>query len=145
MSVLLTVQGLSKAFGPRPLFTELALELRAGQRIGLIGPNGSGKSTLLKLIAGRDEPDAGTRALRGASFGYFVATHDRAFLRAVADEVIEMGRVYPGGYFRSDTGYDDFADRRQDFLDAQERQEQTLANQVRRETEWLGRKAAART
>ena len=64
MTVLLSVQGLTKGFGPRPLFTDLSLDLRAGERVGLIGPNGSGKSTLLKLLAGREEPDAGTRVLR---------------------------------------------------------------------------------
>src|SRR5207248_4975158 len=35
------------------------------------------------------------RLLRAAPFGYLVATHDRAFLRAVADEIIEVNRVYP--------------------------------------------------
>lgn len=249
MSVLLSVQGLTKGFGPRPLFTGLSLDLRANQGVGLIGPNGSGKSTLLKLLAGREEPDAGIRSLRrgtrlgylaqddrfaagqtahdvlvtaladepiedheretrvaltltqvgfmdpdrsaddlsggwrkrlslarelvrrpdlllldeptnhldlpgivwlerllrAASFGYVVATHDRAFLRAVADTVIEVSRVYPGGFFRADGSYDGFAERRGEFLDAQTRRQQSVANQVRRETEWLGRKAAART
>src|SRR5690242_1345009 len=64
MSVLLSVQGLGKAFGPRPLFADLSLDLRAGERVGLIGPNGSGKSTLLRLLAGLEEPDAGTRSVR---------------------------------------------------------------------------------
>src|SRR5881227_2513658 len=71
MTVLLSVLGLSKAFGPRPLFTDLSLDLRAGERVGLIGPNGSGKSTLLRLLAGLEEPDAGTRSLRRAArLGY---------------------------------------------------------------------------
>src|SRR4051812_39527504 len=64
MTLLLSVQGLTKGFGPRPLFTDLGLDLSAGERVGLIGPNGSGKSTLLKVLAGRDEPDTGTRSLR---------------------------------------------------------------------------------
>ena len=46
------------------------------------------------------------RLLRTAPFAYLVATHDRAFLRAVADEVIEVNRVYPGGYFRAAGSYD---------------------------------------
>src|ERR1019366_3475342 len=85
------------------------------------------------------------RLLRGAPFGYLVATHDRAFLRAVADEVIEISRVYPGGYFRAPGTYDDFVERREAFLEGQAKQQESVANQVRRETEWLGRKAAART
>jgi ATP-binding cassette subfamily F protein uup len=249
MTILLSAQGMTKAFGPRPLFADLSLDLRAGERIGLIGPNGAGKSTLLRILAGLDHVDTGTRMLRrsarvgylpqderfaagqsvqdvvlaglvdeqleeherytrtaivltqlgfanpdqqadvlsggwrkrlalaralarqpefllldeptnhldvpgiawlerffrSASFGYLVATHDRAFLRAVTDEIIEINRVFPDGCFRVAGSYDDFAERRADFLQAQTRQQESVANQVRRETEWLGRKAAART
>ena len=83
------------------------------------------------------------RLLRAAPFGYVVATHDRAFLRATADEIIEINRTYPDGYFRSAGSYDDFAGRREAFLEAQARREEAVANQVRRETEWLGRKESA--
>src|SRR5204862_3110356 len=48
------------------------------------------------------------RLLRAAPFGYLLATHDRAFLRAVADEVVEVSRAYPGGAFRAAGGYDAF-------------------------------------
>src|SRR5207302_11490483 len=84
------------------------------------------------------------RLLRAATFGYVVATHDRAFLRAVADEVVEISRVYPAGYFRAPGSYDQFAERREEFLEGQATRQESVANQVRRETEWLGRKAAAR-
>ncbi len=83
------------------------------------------------------------KLLRSAPFGYLVATHDRAFLRAVADDVMEVSRSYPGGVFRADGGYDSFADKRDDFLEAQARQREAVANQVRRETDWLGRKESA--
>src|SRR5439155_9051497 len=85
------------------------------------------------------------RLLRAAPFAYLVATHDRAFLRAVADEVLEVSRVYPGGFFRAPGSYDVFVQRRAEFLETQARRQESVANQVRRETEWLGRKAAART
>ncbi|NBO93964.1 MAG: ABC transporter ATP-binding protein, partial [Planctomycetia bacterium] len=85
------------------------------------------------------------RLLRASKFAYLVATHDRAFLRAVADEVIEISRVYPAGYFRAEGNYDDFAQRREEFLAGQAAQEASTANRVRVETQWLGRKAAART
>ncbi len=254
MTVLLSVQGLTKGYGPRPLFSDLSLDLRAGERVGLIGPNGAGKSTLLRLLAGREEPDAGVRSLRrtvrlgyvaqddvfppgqsvrdvllralaqpgsplsdetleeheretraavtltqvgftdpdqpadvlsggwrkrlalvrelvgrpdlllmdeptnhldlpgvvwlerllrAAPFACVVATHDRAFLRAVADEIVEISRVYPGGCFRAPGSYDQFAERREEFLEAQARRQEAVANQVRRETEWLSRKESA--
>jgi len=83
------------------------------------------------------------KLLRSAPFGYLVATHDRAFLRAAADDVMEVSRSYPGGVFRADGGYDAFADKRDDFLEAQARMREAVANQVRRETDWLGRKESA--
>lgn len=249
MAVLLSVQGLTKAYGARPLFSELTFDLSANERVGLIGPNGAGKSTLLKILGGREESDSGIRSLRrgtkmgfvaqddvfphgqsvrdivyarleaepledheketrvskvltrtgfddfdkpasllsggwrkrlgiareiaiepdillldeptnhldipgivwlqkllrASPFGYLVATHDRAFLRSVADEILEINRVYPGGFYRATGNYDQFLEHREDFLDGQARMQESVANQVRRETEWLGRKAAART
>lgn len=63
-SILLSCESLSKSFGAKPLFTDLSLSLREGDRVGLVGPNGSGKSTLLKILAGLDEPDQGSRSVR---------------------------------------------------------------------------------
>src|SRR6478609_2414817 len=72
------------------------------------------------------------RLLRSANFGYLVATHDRAFLRAVADEVVEVSRVYPTGTFGVCGTYEEFRDRRDEFLEAQARQQEAVANQVRK-------------
>jgi ATP-binding cassette subfamily F protein uup len=83
------------------------------------------------------------KLLRGAAFGYIVTTHDRAFLRATADDIAEVSRVYPGGVFRASGGFDAFADKRDAFLEAQEKQRDAVANQVRKETEWLSRKESA--
>src|SRR6202158_4330019 len=64
MAVLLRASGLRRSFAPRVLFENLSLSLSEGDRTGLIGPNGSGKTTLLEILAGKEAPDAGIRALR---------------------------------------------------------------------------------
>ena len=56
---VLTMDGLTKGFDGRVLFSGLSLEVTGGERIAVIGENGSGKTTLVKLIVGEEEPDAG--------------------------------------------------------------------------------------
>jgi ABC transport system ATP-binding/permease protein len=54
----------------RPLFEDLSLTVRAGDRLGLVGRNGSGKSTLLRLLAGEAPPEEGVvRRGRGVRVG----------------------------------------------------------------------------
>ncbi|HEX5503639.1 MAG TPA: ATP-binding cassette domain-containing protein, partial [Thermomicrobiales bacterium] len=65
----LAVRGLIKTFraagGPVPALAGVDLDVPAGEFVTLIGPSGSGKSTLFNIIAGLEEPDAGTVALDG--------------------------------------------------------------------------------
>ncbi len=56
---VLVIDGVSKSFGKRTLFSNLELIVEGGERIALIGDNGTGKSTLIKLIMGEDVPDSG--------------------------------------------------------------------------------------
>ncbi|NML44914.1 energy-dependent translational throttle protein EttA [Ramlibacter sp. G-1-2-2] len=53
-------EGVSKAFGDKVLIDDLSFKVPAGAIVGIIGPNGAGKSTLFKMVAGREQPDAGT-------------------------------------------------------------------------------------
>src|SRR5437899_6401478 len=70
-SLLLSCEGVGKAYGTRSLFDGLTLGLFEGDQAGLVGPNGSGKSTLLKILAGDTPPDRGSRSLRnGVRVGY---------------------------------------------------------------------------
>lgn len=57
---LLTAEHLTKVFTQRRLLDDTDFSINEGEKIGVIGINGTGKSTLLRLIAGLDEPDAGT-------------------------------------------------------------------------------------
>ncbi len=58
--ILLEVDGVRKYFGPEPVLDGVTLQVRPGERIGLVGPNGSGKTTLLRIVAGKEEPDGGS-------------------------------------------------------------------------------------
>jgi ATP-binding cassette subfamily F protein uup len=71
MSLILSLNDVSQAYGSRPLFSNLTFHIRLGEKIGLIGPNGCGKSTLLKIIASELSPDEGKITRRqGLTVGY---------------------------------------------------------------------------
>ncbi|WP_152052835.1 ABC-F family ATP-binding cassette domain-containing protein [Tautonia marina] len=62
--ILASASGLGRQYTGDPIFTDLAFEIRAGERIGLVGPNGAGKTTLMRLLAGIDQPDMGRLNIR---------------------------------------------------------------------------------
>jgi ABC transport system ATP-binding/permease protein len=245
--LLLSCEGVSKAYGARSLFDDLSFGLFEGDQAGLVGPNGSGKSTLLKILAGVTTPDRGSRSLRGGirvgyvpqdplfeaglsvddvltgalagvdeedrpgrlaqargragladggarvetlsggwkkrlaiarelaavpdillmdeptnhldvegilwledvlrerARAFLVVSHDRYFLEHVATRMLELNRAYPDGLFQTHGRYSDFLTRRDEFLKGQAAYQESLANTVRREIEWLRRGAKARS
>jgi ATP-binding cassette subfamily F protein uup len=247
MPVLLSVESLTKSFTSRPLFENLTFTISEGDHIGLVGPNGSGKSTLLKILAGVEQPDSGTRAVRkGVRIGYVpqdavftpgmtvedvladvlkheddyekssgiaralgkagftdrgmatdtlsggwrkrlaiarelalepdvllldeptnhldvegilwlesllesepeafvVVSHDRYFLENTARRMLELSRAYSAGLLQTDGTYSEFLEKRDDLLKNEAAYQETLANLVRREMEWLRRGPKART
>ena len=248
MAILLSVSALRKSHGTRTLFDSLSLSIADGDRTGLIGPNGGGKTTLLEILAGREPPDAGERALRKqtklayvpqdsffgreetvgsvlraaveglvleeeekaariqmmlgragfdavstpasalsggwkkrlaiaaalvtspdlllldeptnhldvegilwleksiqAANACLVVTHDRYFLENVATRMVELNPIYPQSAFQVRGNYSEFLERREEFVEAQAKQQQSLATKVRREVEWLRRGPKART
>ncbi|MEA1673098.1 ABC-F family ATP-binding cassette domain-containing protein [Nitrospirillum sp. BR 11163] len=66
------LKNVHKGYGSRTIYQGLDLTIRRKERWCVMGVNGAGKSTLLKLIAGADQPDAGTVTVGGSvKMGYF--------------------------------------------------------------------------
>jgi len=250
MSVLLTTENLTKSYTSRPLFENLSFTLFEGDHVGLVGPNGSGKTTLLRILAGAEEADSGTRAVRkGLRIGYVaqdpvfapgktveevlldalrdertlddheklaraglalgkarfedreqrtetlsggwrkrlaiayelarepdillldeptnhldveailwlesllktepeafvVVSHDRYFLENITSRMFELNRAYPAGLLQIAGKYSDLLVRRDELLRNEAAYQETLANLVHREMEWLRRGPKART
>lgn len=63
----LRVEGLSKVWGRKPVFTDISFSQPAGTIVGVEGDNGAGKSTLLKILASVLSRDAGQVFFRDVS------------------------------------------------------------------------------
>jgi len=94
---MLTLSGITKAYGERVLFADATLQVNREDRIGLVGPNGAGKTTLFSIILSEDKPDEGKITLeRGVSFGYLPQEN-----APVADEtVIELATAIVPEYIK---------------------------------------------
>ena len=75
--VTIEIQGISKSFGEKHLFSDFSYNVARMDRVGIIGPNGCGKSTLLKIITGQTEPDTGSvRIGETVRIGYFAQQNE---------------------------------------------------------------------
>ena len=91
---VLMLEGLSKSYGTRTLFSELNFSQHLGERVGLIGYNGTGKTTLLRMIVGQETPSAGTIRLgTGVDIGYY--DQERAGLTGDRSVLNELWSVRP--------------------------------------------------
>ncbi len=72
----LELEGIAIGFDGAPLFADVDLLIRHGERVGLIGPNGSGKSVLFRLILGELAPWSGRiRVGPSTQIGYYAQEH----------------------------------------------------------------------
>lgn len=57
---MITINGVTKAFGAKTLFENVSVQFTPGRRYGLTGPNGAGKSTFMKILQGDEDPNRGS-------------------------------------------------------------------------------------
>ena len=85
--ILLSVQNVTKHFGPDPVLAGVTFDIRPGQRMALVGPNGAGKTTLMKIIKGKEQPDSGVVERHpSARIGYLEQQPEFRSDRTVWDE-----------------------------------------------------------
>ena len=65
MSIHVTIENLSKAFGPILAVDRVSFSIQQGDVLGFLGPNGAGKSTTMKMITGFLTPTSGTVSING--------------------------------------------------------------------------------
>src|SRR6476660_532197 len=62
---LLSLDHISKSFGSTRAVNDVSLDVNQGEFFGLLGPSGCGKTTTLRMIAGLEQPDAGSIQFEG--------------------------------------------------------------------------------
>ena len=83
--------------------------------------------------------------LKSEPEAFIVVSHDRYFLENITKKMIELSRVYPEGILQTNGSYSEFLEKRDELLRGQAAYQETLANLVRREMDWLRRGPKART
>jgi ATP-binding cassette subfamily F protein 3 len=98
---MLTLSGITKAYGGRTLFSDVTLQLNREDRIGLVGPNGAGKSTLFSIILGEEGSDEGEIITeRNVNIGYLPQESSPAgdetvieIATAISPEFVKLRRI----------------------------------------------------
>jgi putative spermidine/putrescine transport system ATP-binding protein len=99
MSDVLALEGVSKRYGTQVAVDALDLTLRRAEFLTLLGPSGSGKTTTLMMVAGLQQPDAGTIRLNGASVA------DRPPYRRDIGMVFQHYALFPHMTVRRNVGF----------------------------------------
>ena len=84
---IITIQGLTKRFGPVVAVDDLSFEVDQGTVVGFLGPNGAGKTTTLRMLLGLVSPTAGSARIDGKPY------------RELADPVRHVGAVLEASSF----------------------------------------------
>ncbi|MHA7154875.1 amino acid ABC transporter ATP-binding protein [Arthrobacter sp. TMN-50] len=95
---LLTVTGLSKAFGENVVLKSIDLAVQPGRVTALIGPSGSGKTTVLRCLNGLETPDGGVVSISNGpalNFGGKVKAKDLSALRDQSAMVFQHYNLFP--------------------------------------------------
>ena len=90
---VIELDGVRKSLGDRVLMDGLTAVIPPGAIVGIVGPNGAGKTTLFNMLAGREQPDAGTlRVGESVRFAYVDQGRESLTPGKTVYELISEGR-----------------------------------------------------
>jgi len=98
-SPLVSIRGVSKAFGPVLALDEVSLDIGSGEFFSLLGPSGCGKTTLLRLLAGFETPSRGSITIDGQDVSLVPAN------RRPTNMVFQSYAIFPHLNVRDNIGY----------------------------------------
>lgn len=86
---MIALSNIAKQYGDQILYKEESLQIRPGEKIGLVGPNGAGKSTVFRIITREEGIDSGTVSVpEKAKVSYFSQSVGEMSGRPVLEEVL---------------------------------------------------------
>ena len=83
--------------------------------------------------------------IASAPFAIVTVSHDRYFLESTSTQIVELNRIFADGLLRVRGSFSRYLEEKQTYLEARNRQMESLRNRVRTEIEWLRRGPKART
>ena len=92
---MLQLRDLSKCYGGVPVFSQVDLQVAAGEFVAILGESGVGKSTLLNCIAGLDSVDSGEVLISGTNVTALPEAQQALFRRAHLGFVFQAFHVLP--------------------------------------------------
>jgi len=95
LAELLEVHGLAKRYGDSPVFSDVNLQVAAGEFVAILGESGVGKSTLLNCIAGLDTVASGSVHIAGTEITTLPEAQQALFRRMHLGFVFQAFHVLP--------------------------------------------------
>ena len=91
MPSFLQVENISKSYGPKILFENIAFNINEGDKIALIAPNGTGKTSLMKILAGKDSSDSGgkIRFLKDVKIAFLSQEFEYCANNTIAKQIMD--------------------------------------------------------
>jgi len=103
MPSYLQIENISKSYGPKILFENIAFNINEGDKIALIAPNGTGKTSLMRILAGEDKSDSGgsIRFLKQIRIAFLKQDYSYEPSRKVWEQLV-AGSGYGGSGYSED-------------------------------------------